>query len=86
MEKDTASDSVNSPRQKKREDHAFTQGYVCAVANIISTHGEDVIARDVLRGAGHVNWKIIDDYDRDILAKAGLAPRRRKTRKGKPVQ
>lgn len=30
----------------------FARGYLLAVANIMHTHGEDVIARDVLEQAG----------------------------------
>jgi hypothetical protein len=52
----------------------FNQGYVCAVANIVKMHGEDSIARDVLRGAGRIDWSEIDQYDREILEKVGLAP------------
>lgn len=51
---------------------AFTQGYVCAVAEIIRTHDEPTIAQDVLRGAGKVDWDCIDDYDKATLQKAGL--------------
>lgn len=69
----------STKQQKKYDDDLFTQGYICACANIILTHGADQIAKDVLRGAGKVNWKIISDYDRDALAKASLAPRRRKS-------
>lgn len=52
----------------------FNQGYVCAVANIVKMHGEDTIAKDVLRGAGNIDWSEIDPYDREILEKVGLAP------------
>jgi hypothetical protein len=45
----------------------FERGYVCAVAEIIRTHGEDVVAKDVLRGVLPINWKKIDKYDRDAL-------------------
>jgi hypothetical protein len=30
--------------------HGFEKGYLCAVAQIINTHGEDTIAADVLKG------------------------------------
>ena len=52
----------------------FTRGYVCAVAEIIRSHGEDIIAGDVLIAAGLVDWSKIDAADREVLAKAGLAP------------
>jgi hypothetical protein len=45
----------------------FERGYVCAAAEIIRTHGEDVIARDVLRGIGLIDWDDIDEGDRDAL-------------------
>lgn len=73
-------------RQKKREDVAFVQGYVCAVANLIMLHDEPTIAKDVLNPVTPVNWKIIDEYDRDVLAKVGLAPKRRKSKKGNSVE
>lgn len=77
--------TVMKSTTQRRADDIFTQGYVCACANIILTHGADTVAKDVLRGAGRVNWKIIDEYDRDTLAKVGLAPRRRKTRSAASV-
>lgn len=46
----------------------FERGYVCAVAEIIRTHGADVIAEDVLRGLGSIDWNDIDETDRDTLA------------------
>lgn len=51
---------------------AFMQGYVCAVAEIIRTHDEPTVAKDVLRGIGNVNWDCIDDYDKETLQKAGI--------------
>lgn len=66
--------------------NAFTQGYVCAVAALVAGHGADTMARDVLRCNTPKDWSIMDAYDHDILAKVGLAPRRRKPRDGKTVQ
>ncbi|MFA6063930.1 MAG: hypothetical protein WC736_15185 [Gallionella sp.] len=59
---------------KTLADLAFDRGYVCAVANIITTHGADVIARDVLRANPPQDWNNIDSYDKEILKKAGLLP------------
>lgn len=67
------------------QENAFTQGYVCAVAALVSGHGGGTIARDVLGCNTPDDWNIIDEYDRDILAKVGLAPRRRKSRKATSV-
>ena len=51
---------------------AFTQGYICAVASLVKMHGEDTMAKDLLGGIGKVDWKNIDEYDRNILREAGL--------------
>jgi len=51
----------------KQDTAQFERGYVCAVAEIIRTHGEDVVAKDVLRGILPVNWRNIDEYDREAL-------------------
>jgi hypothetical protein len=51
----------------KHESAQFERGYVCAVAEIIRTHGEDVVAKDVLRGILPINWRNIDEYDRKTL-------------------
>jgi hypothetical protein len=42
------------------------------VAEIIRSHGESTIARDVLKCAGKINWSEIEPFDRDVLQKAGL--------------
>lgn len=61
---------------------AFDQGYVCAVANIIRTHREDVIAKDVLAAAGVIDWTLIAAEDLKVLREAGLAPRKRRIETG----
>jgi hypothetical protein len=45
----------------------FTRGYVCAAAEIMRTHGNKQIARDVLRSAGKVDWNDINEADREAL-------------------
>jgi hypothetical protein len=54
------------------EDIGFDRGYCCAVANILRTHGDTVIARDVLRANEPGDWNDIDTSDRDIIEKSGL--------------
>lgn len=54
---------------------AFIQGYACAVANIIRTHGEDGIAWDVFV-ANKCEPKECDAGDREVLQKAGFFNRR----------
>jgi hypothetical protein len=51
----------------KRDEAQFERGYVCAVAEIIRTHDEGVVAKDVLRGMLPINWRNIDEYDRKAL-------------------
>lgn len=46
---------------------AFDQGYVCAVANIMNLHGEEVIAREVLNQNRPKDWSIIDAEDMKAL-------------------
>lgn len=48
-------------------DLEFRRGYYIAVANIMRTHGADVIAKDVLRGYGNVDFEGIDPYDVKVL-------------------
>ena len=74
MTRKKKSAAVTTSRSKDLLGIEFDRGYVCAVANIISAHGEDVIARDVLRANMPRNWNDIDAYDRNILKKAGLIP------------
>jgi len=47
----------------KAWDKGFNQGYLCAVANIMRTHGEDVIAKDVLRGGPSRKEAMESDID-----------------------
>ena len=54
------------------EDIGFDRGYCCAVANILRTHSDTVIARDVLRANEPGDWNDIDTSDRDIIEKSGI--------------
>jgi hypothetical protein len=52
---------------------AFVQGYVCAVAEIVRLHGQETVARDVLKGLGKgVDWSGIDECDIETLRDASL--------------
>lgn len=66
-------------------EQAFEQGYICAVANIIRTHDEPTIAKDVLAAQMPKDWSKVDKLDYQTLHKAGLAPalKRRRARMGK---
>jgi len=55
---------------------AFMRGYICAVAEILRTYGDTVIARDVLKGAGKVDWRIIDKPDKKTIRMYGLLDKR----------
>ena len=74
MTRKKKSAAVTTSRLKNLLGIEFDRGYVCAVANLISMHGADVMAADVLRANVTCNWKNIDAYDRKILRKAGLIP------------
>jgi hypothetical protein len=82
MKEEPKSESVTDGGQtmERERDTAFVRGYVCAVANLIMLHDQPTMAKDVLRPMTPINWKLIDEYDRNVLAKAGLAPRIRRKR------
>lgn len=52
----------------------FQQGYVCAVAALVAAHGRETEAEYLLDCLGSINWSQIDQHDKAILVKAGLAP------------
>ena len=54
------------------EQKAFVQGYVAAAANLINLHGETTMARDLLDQIGRVDWRSIDEYDRNVIKAAKL--------------
>jgi hypothetical protein len=50
----------------------FTKGYICACANLMSQHGEDVYVRDLVRdllgcNMPPDNWAGIDEMNREVL-------------------
>lgn len=45
----------------------FRRGYYLATANILTLHGADVAAQDVLKAYGAVDFDGIDPYDRAKL-------------------
>lgn len=50
----------------------FDAGYICAVANIIRTHDEPTVAKDVLAGNIPASWTLVDKDDLNILVKHGV--------------
>lgn len=50
----------------------FEDGYICAVANILRTHDEPTVAKDVLKQLGKIDPKKINPDDAEILRGAGL--------------
>jgi len=60
----------NKKEHNKDWGKAFTQGYCCAVANIMRTHDEETIAIDVLvAGASEKDAKEsgVDERDMEVL-------------------
>ena len=51
----------------------FTKGMICAAAIIASSHGEIMMAEEILQACGKINWRAIDNYDREKLRQAGVA-------------
>jgi hypothetical protein len=53
------------------KEKSFTAGYVLAVANIVHTHDEPVIAEDVLRELGILEPELdgldLTDFDLEVL-------------------
>lgn len=50
----------------------FMQGYICAVATLVSQHGNATQARNLLESFGKVDWDHIDEIDKERLREAGL--------------
>lgn len=61
---------TKNQKQSFRRD--FTKGYICAVANIINTHGNTQIAKDVLGANVPDDWSVIDELDVTTLRHAGV--------------
>lgn len=70
----TPNTTEEEKRMKKRKPTQFDHGYICACADIIRTHGEPTIARDVLKGVAPANldWSKANDLDVKVLFEAGL--------------
>ncbi len=62
----------------KEKPLTFEQGYVCAVATLLRMHGSEVEAKELLACMGSIDWKSIDEYDREIIKKHGLIKRKTK--------
>lgn len=62
----------------KQAELEFRRGYYLATANIMRTHGQDVIAMDVLRQYGNVNFSGIDPMEVKILKPLAREIRRQK--------
>jgi len=66
-----------TPEQRARDKRAaeargFTKGYVCAVATLAKAYGDLTYADELLRALGKINWRLIDEYDREVLRGAGI--------------
>ena len=48
----------------------FRRGYYCAVANLVSMHGEGIEAVEVLRTYGEINFDGISEYDKEKRKKS----------------
>lgn len=59
------------------DEKSFTQGYICAVANLIRLHDQPGMAEGLLSEIAPVDWRSIDAYDRKILRDAGLVAKKR---------
>lgn len=47
-------------RKPTKFDKIFTQGYCCAVANILRLHGDSTIAEDVYRQNSHTVEELVE--------------------------
>jgi len=74
--------ALSAQREALAKTPTFEQGYVLAVAEIVRTHDNIRIARDVLRGIGEVDWATIDEADIKTLTEAGLVMKAPKRRQG----
>ena len=50
----------------------FRRGYYCAVANLVSMHGEGIEAVEVLRTYGEINFDGISEYDKERWSGSGI--------------
>lgn len=49
----------------------FTQGYLCAVANLLQSHGDSQEVTDLLQGIGDLSQAKIDEHDEAIFIEHG---------------
>lgn len=54
----------------------FTKGMICAASIVAASHGDTVIAKEILQACGKINWRTIDQYDKDKLKEAGIVLKR----------
>lgn len=59
--------AVMSGKRRTEWERGFTDGYICAVANIIRTHDFPVVAKDVLKQFGKVDLRKVNKEDREII-------------------
>jgi hypothetical protein len=64
----------------------FRNGYYCAVATLIQTHGEHVQAEDVLRAYGPVDMRGVDEFDAKLLRPVVAEIRRKNRMNRKPTK
>lgn len=70
--------TTNKEAEAARE---WSRGYFCAVANILRTHGDDVIAKDAARGGGIPSIDEVCPEDLEILVKHGVLNKASLTKK-----
>ena len=68
---------MTAKKLEAKLESAFRRGYYLATANIMRTHDQDVIAEDVLRQYGAVNFRGIDPMEIKILKPIAAEMRRK---------
>jgi hypothetical protein len=66
MEERMSTKPKRTPRESE-SDIAFRQGYYLAVATLMRQHDQEVMARDLLKAYGGVDFRGIDPMERKIL-------------------
>ena len=56
---------------------AWKRGFYCACATLIRAHGEDSRVEDVLRCVGVVDFRGIDEYDKEALTRTASEIKRK---------
>lgn len=54
----------------------FTQGYVCAVATMVQLFDRPSMAEELLKEVQPIDWRKIDQFDRNAIKKAGITLKR----------